>query len=56
MAKKLTARQKTRLWEQQRNVNFQASRALEGLECALVPLTAEEAQARLDAHRTQHER
>ena len=31
MTKKLTDRQKSRLWEQDRNVNFQASRRLEGV-------------------------
>ncbi|WP_312927377.1 YhfG family protein [Pseudescherichia sp.] len=56
MAKKLTDRQKSRLWGQQRNVNFQASRRLEGVECALVTLNAEEAEARLEALRRQHER
>ncbi|EKI34614.1 conserved inner membrane protein [Escherichia coli 3006] len=32
--KKLTDKQKSRLWELQRNRNFQASRRLEGVENA----------------------
>ncbi|EOU0381156.1 YhfG family protein [Escherichia coli] len=38
--KKLTDKQKSRLWELQRNRNFQASRRLEGVEMPLVTLTA----------------
>ena len=56
MVKKLTDRQKSRLWEQQRNVNFQASRRLEGVECELVTLTAEEAKVRLEELRRHYER
>ncbi|VYU02440.1 YhfG family protein [Metakosakonia massiliensis] len=47
MPKKLTDRQKSRLWEQYRNVNFQASRRLEGVDSPLVTLTPDEAEARL---------
>lgn len=54
--KKLTDKQKSRLWEQQRNANFQASRRLEGVESALVTLSAEEAQARLGELRRHYER
>ncbi|MFO3906585.1 YhfG family protein [Enterobacter hormaechei] len=54
--KKLTEKQKSRLWEQQRNRNFQASRRLEGVDSPLVTLSAEEAQLRLEALRGQHER
>lgn len=54
--KKLTDRQKSRLWEQQRNVNFQASRRLEGVESELVTLSAEEANARVEALRRHYER
>lgn len=54
--KKLTDKQKSRLWEQQRNANFQASRRLEGVESALVTLSAEEAQARLEELRRHYER
>ena len=43
--KKLTDKQKSRLWELQRNRNFQASRRLEGVEMPLVTLTAAEALA-----------
>ncbi|TGC53474.1 YhfG family protein, partial [Salmonella enterica] len=46
--KKLTDKQKARFWEQRRNVNFQQSRRLEGIEIPLVTLTADEALARLD--------
>lgn len=56
MAKKLTDRQKTLLWEQQRNVNFQASRHLEGIDSEPLTLTAEEANARIEALRRQYER
>ncbi|HFZ8996233.1 TPA: YhfG family protein [Citrobacter freundii] len=54
--KKLTDRQKSRLWEQQRNANFQASRRLEGMDSALVTLSAEEAQLRLAELRRHYER
>ena len=43
----LTDKQKSLLWEQTRNANFQASRRLEGATVPLVTLTAEEALARL---------
>ncbi len=56
MTKKLTDRQKSRLWEQQRNVNFQASRRLEGVDSALVTLTAEDANMRLAELRKHYER
>lgn len=39
----LTDKQKSRLWEQTRSVNFQASRRLEGVAVPLVTLSAEEA-------------
>lgn len=39
----LTDKQKSQLWEQTRNVNFQASRRLEGAAIPLVTLTAEQA-------------
>ncbi|HCT9698186.1 TPA: YhfG family protein [Escherichia coli] len=54
--KKLTDKQKSRLWELQRNRNFQASRRLEGVEMPLVTLTAAEALARLEALRRHYER
>lgn len=53
--KKLTDRQKSRLWEQQRNVNFQASRRLEGVEHPLVTLNAAEALTRLEELRRHYE-
>ena len=43
----LTDKQKSRLWEQTRNVNFQASRRLEGAAVPLVTLSADEALTRL---------
>ncbi|HHR5553071.1 TPA: YhfG family protein [Klebsiella aerogenes] len=52
----LTDKQKSRLWEQTRNANFQASRRLEGATEPLVTLTAEEALARLAELRRRHER
>jgi hypothetical protein len=54
--KKLTDKQKSRLWEQQRNINFQASRRLEGIDSPLVELNAEAAQARLEELRRHYER
>jgi hypothetical protein len=39
-----------------RNVNFQASRRLEGVDVPLVTLTAEEALARIAALRRHYER
>ncbi|MDI8083624.1 DUF2559 family protein [Salmonella enterica subsp. enterica serovar Kentucky] len=36
--KKLTDKQKSRFWEQRRNVNFQQSRRLEGIEIPSVTL------------------
>ncbi|GJL35558.1 hypothetical protein PUATCC27989T_04900 [Phytobacter ursingii] len=56
MTKKLTDRQKSRLWEQDRNVNFQASRRLEGVESPLVTLTPDEAMTRIAALRRHYER
>jgi hypothetical protein len=38
---KLTEKQKSRLWEQTRNINFQASRRLEGVDGAAGYPTAE---------------
>ena len=46
--KKLTDKQKSRLWEQRRNANFQASRRLEGVDILRVTLSAEDALARLE--------
>lgn len=54
--KKLTDKQKSRFWEQRRNVNFQQSRRLEGIEIPLVTLTADEALVRLDELRRHYER
>ncbi|WP_072036719.1 YhfG family protein [Leclercia adecarboxylata] len=54
--KKLTEKQKSRLWEQQRNANFQASRRLEGVDSPLVTLSADDAQLRLEELRRHYER
>ncbi|MCU6667932.1 YhfG family protein [Enterobacteriaceae bacterium H4N4] len=54
--KKLTDKQKSRLWEQQRNANFQASRRLEGVDSALITLSADDAQVRLEELRRHYER
>ncbi|MDJ7322656.1 YhfG family protein [Salmonella enterica] len=54
--KKLTDKQKSRFWEQRRNVNLQQSCRLEGIEIPLVTLTADEALARLDELRRHYER
>ncbi len=54
--KKLTEKQKAQLWEKTRNVNFQASRRLEGVEVERVTLSAEEAQARAEELRGHYER
>ena len=56
MTKKLTEKQKSRLWERQRNLNFQASRRLEGVEIPLVELSEEEALARIERLRGEYER
>ncbi|CAI8813185.1 YhfG family protein [Kosakonia quasisacchari] len=56
MTKKLTDRQKSRLWEQQRNVNFQASRRLENVDSEGVTLSSAEADARLEELRRHYER
>jgi hypothetical protein len=54
--KKLTEKQKSRLWEDRRSVNFQASQRLEGVDIPLINLTAEEALARIEALRSHYER
>ena len=52
----LTDKQKSRLWEQTRNTNFQASRRLEGVTVPLVTLTAEELRVRMEMVRREYER
>lgn len=54
--KKLTDKQKSRIWEQRRNVNFQGSRRLEGVDISQVTLNAEDALARLEELRRHYER
>jgi Protein of unknown function (DUF2559). len=54
--KKLTDKQKSRLWEKTRNANFQASRRLEGVDTPLVTLNAEEAKVRIEELRRHYER
>ena len=54
--KKLTDKQKALLWEKTRNVNFQASRRLEGVDIPLVTLDAEEVLVRIDELRGHYER
>lgn len=54
--KKLTDKQKNRLWEKTRNTNFQASRRLEGVDIPLVTLSTEQALHRLDELRRHYER
>ncbi|MFS6815372.1 YhfG family protein [Citrobacter meridianamericanus] len=54
--KKLTDKQKSSVWEQRRNANFQASRRLEGVDIPQVTLSAEDALARLEALRRHYER
>ena len=54
--KKLTDKQKSRLWEKTRNANFQASRRLEGVDTPLVTLSAEEAKVRIEELRRHYER
>ncbi|MBK4716757.1 MULTISPECIES: YhfG family protein [Tenebrionibacter/Tenebrionicola group] len=56
MTKKLTDRQKSRLWAQQRSRNFQASSALEGLTVPLTDAGQDEVDARLDALRERYAR
>lgn len=54
--KKFTDKQKSRLWEQQRNTNFQASRRLEGVDSPLVTLSAQDAEVRIQELRRHYER
>lgn len=54
--KKLTDKQKARLWEKTRNANFQASRRLEGVDTPLVTLSSDEALARIEELRRHYER
>lgn len=54
--KKLTDKQKSRLWEQQRNTNFQASRRLERVDSPLVTLSAQDAEVRIQELRRHYER
>ncbi|MDH6630937.1 UNVERIFIED_ORG: hypothetical protein M2355_000228 [Lelliottia amnigena] len=54
--KKLTDKQKSRLWEQQRNTNFRASRRLEGVDSPLVTLSAQDAEVRIQELRRHYER
>jgi hypothetical protein len=54
--KKLTDKQKSRLWEKTRNANFQASRHLEGVDTPLVTLSSAEALIRVEALRRHYER
>lgn len=54
--KKLTEKQKSHLWEERCNLNFQASRRLEGVEIPLISLAPEEALARIEALRSHYER
>ncbi|WP_165461629.1 YhfG family protein [Atlantibacter sp.] len=56
MSKKLTDKQKSRLWEQKRNINFQASLRLEDRDIPLVELSADEAEQRLQEVRGHYER
>lgn len=54
--KKMTEKQKARLFQQRRDENFQASNRLEGYTVEPVTLTAPEALARLDELRRHYER
>lgn len=54
--KKLTDKQKSRLWEKTRSANLQASRRLEGTETPLITLNSEQALARLEELRRRYER
>ena len=56
MAKKLTDKQKSRLWQQQRSRSFQASSRLEGIEIPLITLTRDEALIRITELRGYYER
>lgn len=56
MGKKLTGKQKSRLWQQQRSRSFQASNKLEGIVIPQVTLTRDEALARISELRGHYER
>ena len=53
--KKLTEKQKIRLFQQYRSVNFQDSQRLEGLDAQRVTLAPEEALGRITAFRSLYE-
>ena len=54
--KKMTDRQKARLYQQRRNGNYQESKRIQGFYVKLVTLTAEEALRRIDELRSHYER
>ncbi|WP_410013252.1 YhfG family protein [Sodalis sp. C49] len=54
--KKMTEKQKARLFQQRRNENFHASNRLEGFTAEPVTLTAQEALLRIDELRRHYER
>lgn len=56
MAKKLTDKQKSRLWQQLRSRSFQASNQLEGIAVPQVTLTRDEITARISELREHYER
>lgn len=56
MGKKLTERQKSRVWERMRNRNFQASQRLEGFMVPLVTLTPEQAEQGIGVLKTRRGR
>ncbi|MGK0705913.1 YhfG family protein [Yokenella regensburgei] len=53
---KLTDKQKSHLWVQSRNANFQASRRLEGVDVPMVVLENAQVVARLEELRRHYER
>ncbi|WP_114193053.1 YhfG family protein [Edaphovirga cremea] len=55
MAKKMTLKQKEKLFQQRQNQNFKASTALDGFEVEEVALDAEQALQRLAELRAHYE-
>lgn len=54
--KKMTDKQKARLYQRRRNENFKESQRIEGFSIDLVTLTAEDALRRIEELRSHYER
>ncbi|QWA11668.1 DUF2559 family protein [Sodalis ligni] len=54
--KKMTDKQKARLYQQRRNENYRESQRLQGFSAELITLTPQEALRRIDELRSHYER